>query len=629
MASTRDFIKIDLTAEDIPGAKLDINKLEDYSNMQLKRWLECRGIKSSGNRTELLKRCNDVINSGRVDQIDINIDQGKWYDIKLGKVKPESVKKNQPAIPPVLGWKTFPSRPIPVNFNYGHIYHYLLESVVLLGEDGKQEDTDLSHMTSKPLTKGEQYVKSGSVTNIMDNSKGSDLYFIKGKVDASMRKEHRIVHITLSSISGAVLDASCTCPASCLGRCNHVAALLLMLNKHCKESGYDATACTSKPCEWNQGKKSNKNPSKITEAAYSYYKSRPKKLSTFDPRPQNQRNISKETKNSFIMEMQYNSLRTSKPSMWGTLLSSQYEDYSLEEERVDQLESLFWIMFDNLRDEGKQYPTAAYMIPNTEQQSESDTWKSNRWFRITASTSKQASNLGNILNTETQYCDSTKRKLFNFISYNIWALHTFSTPDTVYGIESEEQARADYLKYMAGKIQDFRVIKTGFWINKLWPEIGCSPDGLVFDPEENMKYGLLELKCPKLFRKVAPSDLFMALKDKKILNSELYSACFSRPTSENASLELKTHHAYYYQIQLQLAVTGLEWCDFVLWSSLGKPNVERIRRDQQLITSMIGNITTLWRRVIAPELFEMRVPRKLFPIILKDINTPVILQVNK
>lgn len=86
-------------------------------------------------------RCKDVIDSGRLDQIDINIDQGKWYDIKLGKVKPESVKKNQPAISPVLGWKTFPSRPIPVNFNYGHIYHYLLESVVLLGEDGKQADT--------------------------------------------------------------------------------------------------------------------------------------------------------------------------------------------------------------------------------------------------------------------------------------------------------------------------------------------------------------------------------------------------------------------------------------------------------------------------------------------------------
>ena len=27
-------------------------------------------------------------------------------------------------------------------------------------------------MTSKPLTKGEQYVKSGSVTNIMDSQQG-------------------------------------------------------------------------------------------------------------------------------------------------------------------------------------------------------------------------------------------------------------------------------------------------------------------------------------------------------------------------------------------------------------------------------------------------------------------------
>ncbi|CAG2215588.1 unnamed protein product [Mytilus edulis] len=144
-----------------------------------------------------------------------------------------------------------------------------------------------------------------------------------------------------------------------------------------------------------------------------------------------------------------------------------------------------------------------------------------------------------------------------------------------------------------------------------------------------MKYSLLEIKCSKLFRKVAPSDVCMALKDKKSIHGELYSACFSRPTSENASLELKNHYAYYYQIQLQLAVTGLEWCDFVLWSSFGKPNVERIRRDQQRITNMIGNITTLWRRVIAPELFEMRVHRKLFPINLKDINTPEILQVNK
>jgi hypothetical protein len=74
----------------------------------------------------------------------------------------------------------FPSQTIPANFNYGHIYHYLLESVVLLGQDGKKEDTDLSHMTSKSLTKGEQYVKSDSIAGFMDTCRNGN-YYLKGK----------------------------------------------------------------------------------------------------------------------------------------------------------------------------------------------------------------------------------------------------------------------------------------------------------------------------------------------------------------------------------------------------------------------------------------------------------------
>jgi hypothetical protein len=163
----------------------------------------------------------------------------------------------------VTGWNIFPSQTIPANFNYGHIYHYLLESVVLLGQDGKKEDTDLSHMTSKSLAKGEQYVKSDSISDIMDACRNGN-YYLKGKVAASMRNEFRNVHITISIISGAVLDSSCTCPASARGHCNHVAALLIMLNKHCMDSGYEPASCTSQPCEWNKGKKANKNPGKVT-----------------------------------------------------------------------------------------------------------------------------------------------------------------------------------------------------------------------------------------------------------------------------------------------------------------------------------------------------------------------------
>jgi hypothetical protein len=152
--------------------------------------------------------------------------------------------------------------------------------VVLLGQDGMKEDTDLSHMTSKSLTKEEQHVKSGSISDIMDTCR-NDNYYIKGKVATSMRNAFRNVHITISIISGAVLDASCTCPASALGRCNHVAAVLLMLNKHCTDNGYEPASCISTPCEWNKGKMANKTSGKVTEISYSFYKEKKGNISEF------------------------------------------------------------------------------------------------------------------------------------------------------------------------------------------------------------------------------------------------------------------------------------------------------------------------------------------------------------
>ncbi|CAC5378406.1 unnamed protein product [Mytilus coruscus] len=264
MASTQSYQKVTLTSDDVPGAKINFDDLDNYGNVQLKRWLECRGLKTGGNKSDLVQRCKDAVKAGKSEDIDIAIDGGKWCDVKAAKTKKDPSLSLQLLIPPVLGWKPFPSRQIPANFNYGHIYHYLLESVVMEGENGQTEDTDLGHLTSKPLTKGQQYVKSGSVSNIMDNERNHH-YFVKAKVAASMRNEERIVQVTLSCLSGAVRDASCTCPGSALGRCNHVAAVLLTVDKHCKEFGHDQLACTSKQCEWGKGqkKKKKKNPGKI------------------------------------------------------------------------------------------------------------------------------------------------------------------------------------------------------------------------------------------------------------------------------------------------------------------------------------------------------------------------------
>jgi len=257
------------------------------------------------------------------------------------------------------------------------------------------------------------------------------------------------------------------------------------------------------------------------------------------------------------------------------------------------------------------------MIQGTESQSDSEEWKASRWFRITASTAKQANNLGNLLTSPVTLTDATLRKLYNFIADKIWNLDPYMSPDKKYGKDKEEEARNSYKDFMTKTVPGINVIKTGFWVNSLWPELGCSPDGLVSDPSEPSKYGLLEIKCLKVFRTTAPGELLGTLEVGKNKRSDFYNACFHLPIKDKAQLQLKTTHSYFYQIQFQLAITGLKWCDFVLWSAVGTPNVQRIRRDDHVISQIIEHTTLLWYKVIAPEIFEMRVPRKFKPFVLE------------
>ena len=48
--------QIVLTEEDIPGAKLPRGNAEECTVPQLRRWLLCRGAKTSGKKAELVKR---------------------------------------------------------------------------------------------------------------------------------------------------------------------------------------------------------------------------------------------------------------------------------------------------------------------------------------------------------------------------------------------------------------------------------------------------------------------------------------------------------------------------------------------------------------------------------------------
>jgi putative phage-type endonuclease len=100
---------------------------------------------------------------------------------------------------------------------------------------------------------------------------------------------------------------------------------------------------------------------------------------------------------------------------------------------------------------------------------------------------------------------------------------------TNYGNENEAIALADYqLKH------NKKVELTGFHNYEDW--LGASPDGLINDD------GLIEIKCPYGQRDKFPPEF--------------------------KSIDYQTH--YWLQIQIQLFVTGREWCHFYQWSAHGE-----------------------------------------------------------
>lgn len=82
----------------------------------------------------------------------------------------------------------------------------------------------------------------------------------------------------------------------------------------------------------------------------------------------------------------------------------------------------------------------------------------------------------------------------------------------------------------------------GFVIHPDAPWLRASPDGLIFNPSEPFQLGLIEIKCP---------------------NVKSYVDCPYLKMS-SGKLELKQTHAYYSQVQGQMLITGMNYCDFVV-----------------------------------------------------------------
>ena len=55
MALDGTFVNVELNEEDVPGSSL-CKEVEKCSVLELKRWLQCRGLKISGSKQQLINR---------------------------------------------------------------------------------------------------------------------------------------------------------------------------------------------------------------------------------------------------------------------------------------------------------------------------------------------------------------------------------------------------------------------------------------------------------------------------------------------------------------------------------------------------------------------------------------------
>uniref|UniRef100_A0A3Q3AYZ8 YqaJ viral recombinase domain-containing protein n=1 Tax=Kryptolebias marmoratus TaxID=37003 RepID=A0A3Q3AYZ8_KRYMA len=123
-------------------------------------------------------------------------------------------------------------------------------------------------------------------------------------------------------------------------------------------------------------------------------------------------------------------------------------------------------------------------------------------------------------------------------------------------MESEVLANdADILKV--------NVLPVGFIIHPDTPYLGATPDGRVYDPSESPPFGLVEVKSS------TKNDV------SQVAHLKVY----------NGHACLRCSYAYFWQVQGQLAITGLEWCDFVT-DTLTTITVEQVWRDESFIAQM-------------------------------------------
>lgn len=104
-------------------------------------------------------------------------------------------------------------------------------------------------------------------------------------------------------------------------------------------------------------------------------------------------------------------------------------------------------------------------------------------------------------------------------------------------------------------------------------------------------YSILEIKCP------------YSLYDKS-LNTEIESGRFYVGRNQSGYF-LDSKHKYYFQVQLEIAVSGTSYCYFVVWTP-EEAVIVCVEKDAEFINNMFQQCDLFWEKCVLPELLTRK-----------------------
>ena len=451
-------------------------------------------------------------------------------------------KKNI-AEPQVADW-TESMDVIPLRYSYRSIVEYLLKrQVAIINTSGEALGVPVMLPTAdKPLMKGHNFFASGNVGEVLLNRSSCGAVHVRCGVLASMRDTRYNVKCILDGESGLVHSASCQCPAGAGGKCNHVAALLFAMLDFVTEMR-NPDCCTNKTQVWHRPKRATKRATrplvvgkrKVWKHLFARTVVRKRPLEDYkDYRPID-KVVAPDTERLLNdikeLEIEHHSmgLRQMLDDSTDTASSEEGDNSEVISFTPDEIVlQRLQVTADEQR-HIEQTTVGQHLNPQ---------WFKQRCGRLTASKAKR-------------YCGKGNPSLLLRSVLSSAATMTRTIGHMAYGIEHESTA---VLKYVNAATEPVQVRECGLFVDIENGQLAASPDRIATIGGQDV---VIEVKCLSSCRTLSPIN---AIRLKQGESGFAFRVI-------NSGVSLKEKHPYHYQVQMQMAVTGLTQCHVVVFTS--------------------------------------------------------------